>query len=175
MNPAAPPRAGLLVGLALAAAIGVDRLAARVEARVSSARSVRLDHVVDLTHALSEATPFIPVPGVTFPFKMTPIATIKTHGVAAYRWDIHEHIGTQIDAPSHFFADGRSIEAIEAGELIAPLAVIDVRTRALQDADAAVTVADVLAWEKTHGRIPRGAAVLCGRAGMPGSWTPAPS
>jgi len=160
MNTGAPARAALLLGLALAAATLVDRLAAGVEATPRTARSVRLDHVVDLTHSLSEATPFIPVPGITFPFKMTPIATIEAHGVAAYRWEIHEHIGTQIDAPSHFFADGRSIEAIEAGRLIAPLVVIDIRARVLRDPDSAVTVADVLAWEKAHGRIPRGAAVF---------------
>lgn len=32
-------------------------------------------HVADLTHVLDETFPFIPVPGITFPFKRTPIAT----------------------------------------------------------------------------------------------------
>jgi Putative cyclase len=70
----------------------------------------RIAHVVDLTHALSEDTPYIPVPDITFPFKKTPIATISKNGVAANRWNIHEHIGTQIDAPNHFFEDGLSLE-----------------------------------------------------------------
>src|SRR5262245_48612692 len=51
----------------------------------------RFAHVVDLTHALSEDTPYIPVPGITFPFKKTTIATIGKNGVAANRWEIHEH------------------------------------------------------------------------------------
>ena len=53
----------------------------------------RFAHVVDLTHALDESTPYIPVPNITFPFKKTPIATVAKNGVAAYRWEIHEHLG----------------------------------------------------------------------------------
>jgi hypothetical protein len=43
-----------------------DRLAVR-----------RFAHVIDLTHALSEDTPYIPVPGITFPFDKRTIATIE--------------------------------------------------------------------------------------------------
>ncbi len=146
-------------GLLVAGVLGVRSMAMAKEPGRSS-RRVRLDHVVDLTHSLSEATPFIPVPGITFPFKMTPIAIIEKHGVAAHRWEIHEHIGTQIDAPSHFFADGKTLDAIDPGELIAPLAVIDLRERARRDPDAAVTTADILAWERKNGRLPQGVAVF---------------
>jgi kynurenine formamidase len=116
--------------------------------------------VVDLTHTLSEETPYIPIPGITFPFSRVPIATLEKHGVAAYRWEIHEHIGTQIDAPSHFFGDAASLDALAVESLVVPLAVIDVSERARADADASVTVADLLAWEKRHGRLPDDAAVL---------------
>lgn len=62
--------------------------------------------IVDLTHTLTPEFPYIPVPGVTFPFTLEPIATLAKDGVAANRWNIHEHIGTQVDAPSHFAAGG---------------------------------------------------------------------
>lgn len=117
-------------------------------------------HVVDLTHTLSERTPYIPIPGLTFPFKKTPIATLAANGVAAYRWDIHEHIGTQIDAPSHFIEGGIGLEALPVDSLLVPLAVIDVSDRARSDADTAVTVRDILEWEKAHGRLPARAAVV---------------
>jgi len=39
--------------------------------------------------------------------------------------------------------------------LIVPAAVIDISGRAKSDADSAVTVDDVKAWEKKHGRLPR--------------------
>jgi kynurenine formamidase len=120
----------------------------------------RFAHVVDLTHALSEETPYIPVPGVTFPFKKTAIATISRNGVAAYRWEIHEHLGTQIDAPSHFFDDALSLERLPVASLVAPLVVIDVSTRVASNADTSLTVADIETWERRHGRIPRQAAVF---------------
>ncbi len=120
----------------------------------------RPTRIVDLTHSLTEEFPYIPIPGITFPFRSTPIATIDKLGVAANRWDIHEHIGTQIDAPSHFFADGISLESIPVTTLIVPLAVIDIRQKAKADPDAAVTVADLTAWETKNGPLPRGAAVF---------------
>jgi kynurenine formamidase len=120
----------------------------------------RFAHVLDLTHALDEDTPYIPVPNITFPFKKTPIATIAKNGVAAYRWEIHEHLGTQIDAPSHFFEQGISLELLSVDSLVVPLVVIDVSVRASSNPDTSVTVADIEAWERRHGRIPEDAAVM---------------
>src|SRR5262245_6173922 len=120
----------------------------------------RFAHVVDLTHTLSEDTPYIPIPGITFPFKKAAIATISGNGVAANRWEIHEHIGTQIDAPSHFFEEGLSLERLPVASLVVPLVVIDVSTRASSNADTSVTVADIEAWERRHGRLPPQAAVF---------------
>jgi kynurenine formamidase len=114
----------------------------------------RFAHVVDLTHALDESTPYIPVPNITFPFKKTPIATVAKNGVAANRWEIHEHLGTQIDAPNHFFEQGLSLERLSVESLVAPLVVIDVSARAKTNPDTAVTVTDVEQWERRHGRIP---------------------
>jgi kynurenine formamidase len=120
----------------------------------------RFAHVVDLTHALSEDTPYIPVPGITFPFKKTTIATISKNGVAANRWEIHEHLGTQIDAPSHFFDEGLSLERLPVASLVVPLVVVDVAMRASSNADTSVTVADIEAWERRYGRLPAQAAVF---------------
>jgi kynurenine formamidase len=125
-----------------------------------SARPAPPENVVDLTHTLTESFPYIPIPGITFPFKKTLIATIEKMGVAAHRWDIHEHIGTQIDAPSHFLAGGLPLDRIPARKLIAPLAVVDISERARTDVDASLTVEDVRNWEAKHGRLPAGAAVF---------------
>ncbi len=126
----------------------------------TNSNTVSIENVVDLTHTLTEDFPYIPVPGITFPFKKTPIATIEKLGVAAFRWDIHEHIGTQIDAPSHFFVDGLSLEQMPVRNFIAPLAVIDVSERARTNADTTVTIEDIKNWEKKYGQLPKGAAVF---------------
>lgn len=126
----------------------------------ANSNTVSIENVVDLTHTLTEDFPYIPVPGITFPFKKIPIATIDTLGVAANRWEIHEHIGTQIDAPTHFIKNGLSLEQLPIRQLIAPLAVIDISERARTNSDAAVTVEDIKNWERRYGRLPKGAAVF---------------
>ena len=125
-----------------------------------NSRTASTENVIDLTHTLTEDFPFIPIPGITFPFKKTPIATIEKMGVAANAWDIHEHIGTQIDAPSHFFANGLSLEQMPVSNLIAPLVVIDISERARTNADTSLTVEDIKNWEAEYGRIPAGGAVF---------------
>jgi kynurenine formamidase len=129
-------------------------------AQTMDRQAVRFAHVVDLTHVLDEDTPYIPIPGITFPFKKTPIATLSKNGVAAYRWEIHEHLGTQIDAPNHFFEGGLSLDLLPADSLVVPLVVIDVSARVASNPDTSVTVADIEAWERRHGRIAEDAAVL---------------
>jgi kynurenine formamidase len=115
--------------------------------------------IIDLTHTLDHDFPYIPVPGVTFGFALEPIATIEKMGVAANAWRIHEHIGTQIDAPNHFSAGGAGLEALQARALVVPVVVIDFRRQSAQDRDAVIRPDDILRWEREHGRIPANAVV----------------
>jgi kynurenine formamidase len=147
--------------LALAGTAGlVGVRAEKALAEVARCQFSSFENIVDLTYTLTPEFPYIPVPGITFPFNKNAIATIEQHGVAANRWEIHEHIGTQIDALSHFIAGGMSLDQIPVTNLIAPLAVIDIRERASHDADTIVTVDDIRVWEKRYGRLPQGAAVF---------------
>ena len=116
-------------------------------------------HLVDLTHTLDADFPYIPVPGVTFPFQMQPIAKLDQNGVAANAWRIHEHLGTQIDAPNHFASGGVGLDALAVGEIIVPVVVIDFRAEATRDRDAVLTVGHITTWEARHGRVPEGAVV----------------
>ena len=121
--------------------------------------SISTENVVDLTHTLTEDFPYPPIPGI-FPFKKTPTATIEKDGQASHRWEIHEHIGTQIDSPAHFIKGGITIDQMPVRNFIAPLAVIDISERARTDADTLVTIEDIKNWEKKYGRLPKGAAVF---------------
>ena len=77
-------------------------------------------HLVDLTHTLSPAFPYIPVQNKTFPFRINPIATLAADGVAANRWELTEHVGTHLDAPNHFAAGGASVDELPLSSLIVP-------------------------------------------------------
>ena len=112
--------------------------------------------VIDLTHPFS---PQLPVYPVYKPIQVRPRFAIARDGFAANEVTFDEHTGTHVDAPAHFVATGQTGDRISPNELVAPFAVISIADRAAQNPDALVTVDDLLAWEKRHGRLPPGAVV----------------
>jgi len=144
---------------------------APLEARPDGARRfpVRGAELIDLTHTLSPSSPYIPVKDATFPFRRAPIATIAERGVYANRWELTEHIGTHMDAPCHFDARARCVEAVPLAELVAAAIVIDISARAAHDADAELTLADLETWGRAHGPWPSPCAVLL-RSGWSERW-----
>ena len=74
--------------------------------------------------------------------------------------EIDEHIATQIDAPIHFHEGGATLERPDPKTLIAAVAVIDIRAASRSNPGALLTVADIQAWEKRYGRLPKSAAVF---------------
>jgi kynurenine formamidase len=122
-------------------------------------RTIAADHVLDLTHPLSPSFPIWPS-AVNFPIKITNRASVAKDGFFANQWELVEHHGTHLDAPAHFVPTGVTAERLEASSLVVPAAVIDIRERARKDADAVVTIDDLKAWEKTHGRLPKQCGVF---------------
>ena len=107
--------------------------------------------VIDLTHTMSPEFPtYFGVPGI----ELQKQYDFKKDGFNLNWWRIVEHAGTHIDAPIHFSENGATVEKIVAGELVVPLAVIDVRKQAEKDADYLMTVEDVLTWEKRFKQLP---------------------
>jgi hypothetical protein len=106
--------------MAWASAVGALPVLGQPTNRPGSAAAGSTHEIVDLTHTLDREFPVIPVPGITLPFGLEAIATIPQHGVAANRWTIREHLGTQIDAPRKTC---RSRERAEARRLRIALAL----------------------------------------------------
>ncbi len=67
-------------------------------------------------------------------------------------------IGTHIDAPSHCFPNGMSIEQFPLENLMVPTAVIDVSARA--HANYKISVEDIHAYEAAFDGIPKGSLVI---------------
>jgi kynurenine formamidase len=117
--------------------------------------------LVDLTHALNARTLYWPT--ATTGFQLQQLAFGDTPGgyfYSSFAFAAPEHGGTHVDAPIHFHRGGLSADQLPLEQLIGPAVVIDVRAKAAADADYRLTMDDVAAWEKAHGRIPRGAFVL---------------
>jgi kynurenine formamidase len=116
--------------------------------------------LVDLTYPLDEQTVFWPT---NRPFTWERTAWGKTaegHWYASAEFSMSEHGGTHIDAPIHFGAGRRSVDEIPLQKLIAPAAVIDVRSSAADNHDYRLSRQDLERWESRHGPIQEGAVVL---------------
>ena len=125
--------------------------------------------VVDLSHAFDEQTIFWPTEkGFVFE-KGSEGFTEKGYYYTANRFCTAEHGGTHIDAPIHFYKDRTTVDAIPLEQLIGDGVVVDVADKCAADRDYQVQTADFLAWEKRHGRIPKGAIVLL-RTGFGRFW-----
>jgi kynurenine formamidase len=125
--------------------------------------------VVDLTQPLGPETPVIGLPPI---FASSPGVTLDViskydaKGPAWY-WNtitMGEHTGTHFDAPVHWITgkdlpDNR-VDTIHPRRFIGPACVIDCTADVEKNEDFILTPGHVESWEKSHGRIPKGAWVL---------------
>jgi kynurenine formamidase len=117
--------------------------------------------VVDLSYAFDSTTLYWPSSPTAF--KLTVLSRGPTPGgyfYSANTYSAPEHGGTHLDAPIHFFEKGLTVDRIPVRQLVAPAVVIDVTSQAASNADYRLTLAEVMAWERTHGAIPTNAIVL---------------
>ena len=112
--------------------------------------------VVDLTHSMYEEMPYWPGTGT---FEIERLADYDA-GYRMHRYSMWENNGTHIDAPAHFIEGGRSVSDLGLNDLVLPVVVINVQDSAATDPDYQLSVGDVLAWEKSNGRIRPGSLVV---------------
>lgn len=144
-----------LAGAATIAAVGSQWLGA-TEA-LAAPLTMRVSRIQDLTHTLK---PTFPSFGGTPAFKTEVAVTVKKDGYYGLNISYWEHIGTHMDAPAHFGDGAKTVEQLAPSVLVAPVAVVDIQQRAARDPDARLMIDDIRAWERRHGRLPKGAAVF---------------
>ena len=113
--------------------------------------------VVDLSHPIAPGMPTWPKdPEV----RRKAVARRDRDGYNLHELCLGEHTGTHLGAPSHM-VDGPAVHQIPPEDLIVPAVVFDAWGAAMTDPDRPIALADVLAWEGRHGRLPaRGAFLL---------------
>jgi kynurenine formamidase len=128
---------------------------------------------VDLTHTI---TPTIPVwagfGNSTFSpakagadiegfVKKGDVYTYAKHGFEATEYLLTtDQLGTQLDPPAHWAPEYPAIDELPPTYAIRPLVVISIVEQLKTNPNYALQVADIEAWEKTHGRIPEGSVVF---------------
>ena len=121
---------------------------------------------VDLTHSFGPDTPVWSGFGQA---KFSPAADPKTHepytiAKDGFRTTFYEMVGqygTHVDPPAHFAENGITMDQIPLKQMILPLVVLDDTPYLAKDENHAFSVADLRAWEKKHGRVPRARSWRC--------------
>jgi kynurenine formamidase len=107
--------------------------------------------LVSLSHLNDPATTLL-FPGDPA-FELETIATIENDGYYLQFVREGEHTGTHWGAPGHFNAGEPLADDLDITDLFLPAVKIDVRDKCAKNADYALSVKDVQAWEKKYGRI----------------------
>lgn len=126
--------------------------------------------IVDLTHPFNAQTLYWPTSPSTFKHEQLSYGRVPGgYFYSAYVFAAPEHGGTHLDAPIHFSEKGNTAERIPLAQLIARAVVIDASVRSASNPDYLLTAADVLEFERLHGRIAPGTIVLL-RTGWSKRW-----
>jgi kynurenine formamidase len=115
-------------------------------------------NLISLSHLNDPATTNV-YPGDP-DFALDTIATIENDGFYLQFVREGEHTGTHWGAPGHFNAGAALADDLDLADLYLPAVKIDVREQCARDADFALSVHDLKAWERRHGRIPDESMVI---------------
>jgi kynurenine formamidase len=125
--------------------------------------------MVDLSQPLGPETPVIGLPPIFASSPGVTLEVISRYDEKGPGWywntiSMGEHTGTHFDAPVHWITgkdlpDNR-VDTIPARRFIGPACVIDCTAEVAKNEDFILMPEHVHAWEKAHGRIPKGAWVL---------------
>ena len=116
--------------------------------------------IVDLSYGFDSETVYWPT-AESFHLEKDFVGnTEKGFFYSAYRYSAAEHGGTHIDAPVHFAEGHQSVDQIPLDQLIGPGIVVDVTKQSAANPDYLITTEDLLAWERSNGKIASGTIVL---------------
>jgi kynurenine formamidase len=143
----------------LAAAAGTP--AAKPTTLADALKVIQGKELVDLTHSFSPTTPVWAGFGQA---TMSAASDPKTHrpytidkdGFRSIFYSFVGQYGTHVDPPAHFNPDGMTMDQIPLKQMILPLVVIDMTPMLKDDPNHALSVDDILTWEKVHGQVPTG-------------------
>lgn len=111
--------------------------------------------LIDLSHPLENGMPVWPGHPE---FAQVSVASFAQGDIACnHSLTLSEHSGTHLDAPSHFIPGGATIDQLPLARFSCPLAVIQAADMA---PDTEVALSRLEAFERSHGQLPEGGAVM---------------
>ena len=124
-------------------------------------RIIASKQFVDLTHSFGPTTPVWRGFGeAAFSAAADPQTgrpyTIEKDGFRVFFYSMVGQYGTHVDPPAHFDPGGKTMDEIPLKQMILPLVVFDMTPMLKTDPNHALSVGDIKAWERVHGRVPAG-------------------
>lgn len=114
--------------------------------------------VSQLSHVLNEDASIFPGDPET---SIDIFANLPDHGYLVEDLSVATHTGTHLDAPGHFIDGGRTVDELDAEELVWPAYIIDVRDRMeAEGPNFQLTKKDIRAYERENGRIRKNSMVI---------------
>lgn len=141
--------------------------------------TLRTARYIDLTHTVTPDQPVWSGFGpATFKPSVNPLTgqpyTYAKDGFEATAYTFAtDQFGTQFDPPAHWAPEQAAIDEVPASYAVRPLVVINTVPEVRKDPKDFLTIADVRAWERRHGRIPAGSVVMV-RSDWSERWTADP-
>jgi kynurenine formamidase len=157
------PHARAIFAVILPVSLALATVQARAEGTLADAyRIIAGKQMVDLTHSFSPTSPVwsgfgqATMTAAADPKTHEPY-TIEKHGFRTTYYSMVGQYGTHVDPPAHFDPDGITMDRIPLKDMILPLVVFDATPLLAADESHAFSAADLEAWEKEHGQVPKGA------------------
>jgi kynurenine formamidase len=172
-------RGALLVAVALALVVPATAGAKQSALWKAYDQTLSKARYIDITHTI---TPDMPVwkgfGPATFKPSVDPATglayTYAKDGFEATAYTIAtDQFGTQFDPPAHWAPEQAALDEVPATYSVRPLVVINTAPQVRRDPKYFLTVADVRAWERRHGRVPAGSVVMV-RSDWSKRWTTDP-
>ena len=149
-------------------------VAANAESTMAAYKVLAGKQFVDLTHSFGPDTPVWSGFGQA---KLSPTVnpetkqpyTISKDSFRSTTYEMVGQYGTHIDPPAHFDEHGTTMDRIALKQMILPLIVLDDTPFLANDPNHAFSLDDLKAWERRHGRVPKGSFVAL-RTDMSRDW-----
>jgi len=129
-------------------------------------QSLRRAKYVDITHTIAPGMPVWSGFGGPSVRPATDPKTGRPYRYADDGFEANAHtlptdqMGTQLDPPAHWNPDFPAIDELPPTFAVRPLVVLSIAEKVQRDPGYSLRVADILDWERGHGKIPEGSAVF---------------
>ncbi len=135
----------------------------------SFSQSLSNSQIIDLSHSYDAQTIFWPTEKGFELMRENDGITPKGYYYASNHFSTPEHGGTHLDAPKHFFKNGKTTDKIPLQQLMGKAILIDIEKQCYKNQDYRIKVEDIVQWEKLNGTIPQ-KSILIFRTGFEKYW-----